>query len=53
MVEHSYRTIMDSGELDLMINEQGWLDNEKQWSRVLNLCEDLHTRNILQNELSE
>lgn len=53
MIEHSYQTIMNSGELDAMIIEQGWLENEQNWSKVLSFCEDHHVRDILHNELSD
>lgn len=50
MIEHSYKTIMNSGELDALIIEQGWLETEEKWTKVLNFCEDLQIREILQTE---
>uniref|UniRef100_A0A915E623 DNA primase n=1 Tax=Ditylenchus dipsaci TaxID=166011 RepID=A0A915E623_9BILA len=50
MAEHSYRTIMDSGEMDKLVFEQKWLEGEVQWTPILKFCDDPKMRDVLHKE---
>jgi len=38
VAEDACRVLMESGEFDALVEEQGWLDDEAKWSEVLKLC---------------
>lgn len=50
MAEHAYRVIMDSGEFDQLVLEQGWLDSKEQWGAVLKLCADANMAKTIEKE---
>lgn len=52
MAEDSYTTIMNSGEMDKIVLEQGWLENEENWSQVLKFCEDAELKDMLNEEFA-
>jgi len=47
------RVIMESGEFDELVEEQGWLDNEAKWSEVLKLCVNESARNKIHASFRE
>jgi hypothetical protein len=53
MAEHAYRTIMDCGEFDKLVVEQGWLDSREEWRNVLKLCPDPEMGEQLDNEFEK
>uniref|UniRef100_A0A1I8B1P1 DNA primase n=1 Tax=Meloidogyne hapla TaxID=6305 RepID=A0A1I8B1P1_MELHA len=50
MAELAFRCILDSGEFENLIFEQGWLDTQEEWSKILNLCPDVEMREIMDRE---
>ncbi|KAE9416967.1 hypothetical protein Angca_003512 [Angiostrongylus cantonensis] len=52
MVETAYRVAMDSGEVDKMVLEQGWLELEAALS-ILKHCEDTELRSTLHSHFEE
>ncbi|KHN79897.1 DNA primase small subunit [Toxocara canis] len=53
MIEDAYRLIMESGEVDKMIVEQGWLNSEQGLLPLLEGCTDVNVRNELNSIISE
>ncbi|KAJ1373985.1 hypothetical protein KIN20_036563, partial [Parelaphostrongylus tenuis] len=52
MIESAYRVALDSGEVDKMVLEQGWLELEPVLS-ILEHCEDPELRVTLQSQFEE
>ncbi|KJH43346.1 putative DNA primase, eukaryotic-type, small subunit [Dictyocaulus viviparus] len=52
MIETAYRIIMNCGELDKMVLEQGWLDFDSALS-ILKYCEDPELRSTLLSQFEE
>ncbi|KAF7635640.1 DNA primase [Meloidogyne graminicola] len=50
MAEIVFRCILDSGEFENLIYEQGWLDTQEEWSKILKLCTDVEMREIMDRE---
>lgn len=50
MAEIAFRCILDSGEFENLIFEQGWLETQEEWNKILNLCPDVEMREIMDKE---
>uniref|UniRef100_A0A183BQI6 DNA primase n=1 Tax=Globodera pallida TaxID=36090 RepID=A0A183BQI6_GLOPA len=51
-VKDSYRKIMDSGDFDHLVVEQGWLDSPEKWNSILKLCGDEELTELLEREFT-